>query len=543
MKTKIIIIGGGIAGLTAAHELIDKGYSVTLFERNPIVGGLARTYQNEKNKICPIEYSWRAYGRWYQNVFHIQKQIPFNSSQTVFDQLVTLQGGKKTCDKQIINYEKTLSTMPMSDKVKLFSTLLSFLCSCKPRNIDNYSHISLRQFLKDKNVSKITEDLVGKIVGPYLGFDYHNSSLYDLLYVGEMMRLNSRRDYEFSITKYPTNYAWFDPWVRYLKEKGLSIFVNTEVDKIIVENNTIQKLITKQNNKYKTHTADYYINATGPEILEKLISPYRSLYPKFYNDINMCKINGAQIQLSVYYYINKKIFLDRENTLAYLPDSPWLLMILSTGHIWGDDYMDKYCDDNIKEIISVGICEPYVDGLLIKKPWSQCSKKEIEIEAWHQLTNNKSFTDNICIEDNTPISDIEIIDFKMWDSYKYDGKNMSSDEPKWANNVNTSQYRPGPSTPVNNLVLAGSYTDTSTGCYSMESACESGKLAATKVLKINNNNNNNIYIHKKESLALTKPIRYIDCLIYNRNNDTLILVYLIFMISIIIIILFIKQIT
>ena len=53
----IIIIGGGISGLTAAHELIEQNYKVTLIERNDQVGGLARTYQNKKNKTCPYEYS------------------------------------------------------------------------------------------------------------------------------------------------------------------------------------------------------------------------------------------------------------------------------------------------------------------------------------------------------------------------------------------------------------------------------------------------------------------------------------------------------
>ena len=70
----IIIIGGGISGLTAAHELVEQGYKVTILERNAHVGGLARTYQKE-NVMCPYEYSWRAYGKWYHNVYDIMKRI------------------------------------------------------------------------------------------------------------------------------------------------------------------------------------------------------------------------------------------------------------------------------------------------------------------------------------------------------------------------------------------------------------------------------------------------------------------------------------
>ena len=39
---KIAIIGGGPAGLTAAHDLTNQGYSVTLFEARPFLGGMLR---------------------------------------------------------------------------------------------------------------------------------------------------------------------------------------------------------------------------------------------------------------------------------------------------------------------------------------------------------------------------------------------------------------------------------------------------------------------------------------------------------------------
>ncbi len=41
---RVLVLGGGVAGLTAAHELAARGYTVTLFEADPfLVGGLARS--------------------------------------------------------------------------------------------------------------------------------------------------------------------------------------------------------------------------------------------------------------------------------------------------------------------------------------------------------------------------------------------------------------------------------------------------------------------------------------------------------------------
>ena len=38
---KIAVVGGGFTGLTATYELLKAGHQVTIFEREPILGGLA----------------------------------------------------------------------------------------------------------------------------------------------------------------------------------------------------------------------------------------------------------------------------------------------------------------------------------------------------------------------------------------------------------------------------------------------------------------------------------------------------------------------
>jgi predicted NAD/FAD-binding protein len=194
---KIIIIGGGISGLTAAFELVEQGYEIIIIERNDIVGGLARTYQDENNKVCPYEYSWRAYGRGYQNVYNIMKRIPVNDKETVYDTLVILEGGKLTCDKKIKNYTEQFNTI--SFPINVILTFLKYLFSCDERNRENFGKIGLKEFITANNLSKEIVDTIGKFVGPYLGFDYHYASLYDLLYFYEMY-LNNSSEYNFNIT-------------------------------------------------------------------------------------------------------------------------------------------------------------------------------------------------------------------------------------------------------------------------------------------------------------------------------------------------------
>jgi protoporphyrinogen oxidase len=46
-KQRFVVLGGGLAGLTAARELLRKGCAVTLIEKGAEIGGLARTFEQD----------------------------------------------------------------------------------------------------------------------------------------------------------------------------------------------------------------------------------------------------------------------------------------------------------------------------------------------------------------------------------------------------------------------------------------------------------------------------------------------------------------
>ncbi len=43
IKTDVVVVGGGLAGLTTAMGLRDSGLGVVVVEREPILGGRARS--------------------------------------------------------------------------------------------------------------------------------------------------------------------------------------------------------------------------------------------------------------------------------------------------------------------------------------------------------------------------------------------------------------------------------------------------------------------------------------------------------------------
>ena len=42
MSSTVAVLGGGVAGLTAAHELSERGFAVDVYEARDLFGGKAR---------------------------------------------------------------------------------------------------------------------------------------------------------------------------------------------------------------------------------------------------------------------------------------------------------------------------------------------------------------------------------------------------------------------------------------------------------------------------------------------------------------------
>jgi len=49
----ILVVGGGMSGITAAIEAAEAGYDIYIVERNPYLGGRVAQLHNYFPKLCP----------------------------------------------------------------------------------------------------------------------------------------------------------------------------------------------------------------------------------------------------------------------------------------------------------------------------------------------------------------------------------------------------------------------------------------------------------------------------------------------------------
>ena len=78
---KVAVLGGGVAGLTAAHELSERGFDVVVLEARDIPGGKARSLPvpdsgTGDRKDLPAEHGFRFFPGFYQHLPDTMRRIP-----------------------------------------------------------------------------------------------------------------------------------------------------------------------------------------------------------------------------------------------------------------------------------------------------------------------------------------------------------------------------------------------------------------------------------------------------------------------------------
>jgi len=492
----VAVFGGGIAGLSAAHELASLGYHVRVYEASPEAGGFFRSARLPENGNTPSEYSWHGMGPWYHNTFDLLKKIPFDETGSLYDRAISrpIDFGIFPDSREARFYEKSIRQIPrmfeMSywDWVKWFWVMFKTWTS-NDRTVEHYSRLNAA--LAWGAVLRPRAHRVWRsCFGPWIGSDWTRVSLHT---AGQFFRkqLISKPTHYHSadsegaawsqgagdgwlLFKGPSSEFWFDPWVRYLREQGVEFYWNSPLHKLQSDGESVHSAITGEGENVQ---ADYYIVATDPFAAREIIdrSPGLASEPELLRFENLIQ-DGPHVQVSFRLAFAEPIHFPRERTAIVVADSEFNLTLFAEEQVW-----DRNVDlgANTESLWTGTSCVSSEPGRLTGLPVERCTREQFIAEVLDQILNCESL-DTMVREANSgrSLSSFPLLRVEVWHEWEFGPEGIKSPRPKWVTTTNTQAWLPNQTTGIANLFLAGAHTKTAADVWSIEGAVESGRLAA-----------------------------------------------------------------
>ncbi|MCZ8515708.1 FAD-dependent oxidoreductase [Paenibacillus filicis] len=502
ISKKVVILGGGVAGMSAAHELAERGFSVAVYEMRGLPGGKARSMAvpgsgKQGRKDLPGEHGFRFFPRFYKHIIDTMERIPYGDNlRGVADNLIegTRLGLARTDGPPV----EFLTEFPTSitdfhalvksifdnhlglteQEVELYvERLYQVMTSCDERRIAEYQNEAWWDFIDADRQSENFRRVFTGMTRVLVAAKAREANTATVGAVGaqimvDMVMPGGSAD---RLLDGPTNEVWLSPWHAYLEQLGVDYHLEAKVEHIRCENGVITGVTVTEKGETFEVRGDYYIAAFPVEVMARFITPELAEadpalagIPKLAENVDW--MNGIQ------FYLKRDVPIIHGH-MIYM-DSPWALTGVSQKQFWPEFDLSEYGDGQVQGIISVDVSDWEKPGLLYGKPAKLCTREEIKNEVWAQLKMSLNVNGRVVLEDDnlhTWFLDEDI------HTPNPEGAAVNL-EPLLVNKIHTWAIRPTADTRIPNLFLASDYVRTHTDLATMEGANEAARHAVNAII-------------------------------------------------------------
>lgn len=546
-RALVVVIGGGVGGMSAAQELAERGYSVEVFERNPqYVGGKARsvnvpdTNTQFPDKYLPGEHGFRFFPGFYRHITDTMERIPFRGPNGELTEKGCLDNLVGTSTVMVARYDKAPviadANFPRSladlkvivhdlhggldvglskEEEEFFAERMwQLMTSCKERRFSDYERLSWWDYLEADRFSKAYQTLlVAGLTRTLVAAQARSAStktggdiLMQLMFT--MMTPGKAND---RVLNAPTNDAWLNPWHDYLDELGVEYHLGHQVTSMAMEDGAVSSIEVEDSDGAKrTVTADHFILATpveraAPLITNEMVRADATLGALKPLAASVSWMNGIQ------FYLNTDVEVTRGHIV--FSDSQWALTGISQIQFWGDyDLADRF-NGEVKGILSVDISDwihTEYEGTLA----DDADPERVKDLVWEQIKRSLN------VDGKTVVSDDMIEHWYLDRDIKWIPRERRDEdaEPLLVNTVDSWNLRPEAVTRIPNLFLASDYVRTNTDLATMEGANEAARRAVNGILAVDRSDQPLCKVWELREPLFFRPFKWLDLRRFKRGQ-------------------------
>jgi uncharacterized protein with NAD-binding domain and iron-sulfur cluster len=498
-NARVAVLGGGVAGLTAAHELAERGFGVTVIEPKAL-GGKARSIQVPGTAAggrsdLPGEHGFRFFPGFYKNVPDTMRRIPvagnpngaldnlvnasqelliFNGNQqfytpptldTMFQDWNGLdQNGITQAVTTIVTMMGIGAGVPINEIEYFIRKLTVFMTSCDARRVGQWEYVGWYDYVNAAHFSPeyqrvfgtgLTKDLVAakgtKASTRVIGL-MAEAFIYDI--IGQFAPgVASQSGYGDAdrLLDSPTNEAWIDPWVAHLASLGVQFHLGYGANRLNLQGGKVVSAgLVGSAGDQATIDADWFICAMPVEQMVKLLDD-RLLAA----DPRLAKLRNLQTDWmnGIQYFLNRPPTLKVKGHGAFI-ETPWSLTAIDQGLFWKRDIPAQYGNGSVTDIYSVDISDFLTPGVLYGKQAAACTPQQIANEVWAQMKQELNSNGK------TALSDDMIVTWFLDPAISYPrgpAQPSANSEPLLINTTGSLDDQPDSKTAIPNLFLAADY--------------------------------------------------------------------------------------
>ncbi|HKE14720.1 MAG TPA: FAD-dependent oxidoreductase [Kofleriaceae bacterium] len=501
--TAVAIVGGGVAGLSAAHELAERGFSVDVVEARGAPGGKARSQYmagtgSGGRRDLPGEHGFRFFPAFYRHVIDTMARIPDGRGSVADHLRAAPEAGVAMADGGPV--ARFLRCRPASlrewmdsftfgfgrlgfaagDALRFAWRVLRYYSSCARRRLEQYESMSWWDFLGGDRYSPTFQRHLLAVPRTMVAMDPRHGSARTVGDVSMQLLADHAGDGARAdrLLCGPTSEKWIDPWRRHLEALGVRFHMGCAARAIHVRGGAIESIELDDG---RSARADQFVLALPLEALRPLVGEeLAALDPDLARLRALPRSRFARLtswMSGIQFYLRRDVPVVRGHLL--FPDAPWALTCVSQAQFWrGDGPLEtRYGDGSVRGLISVDISDFDTPGTFVRRRARDCSPAEIASEVWQQLRAALRSRRGALLTDD------DLVTWHLDDDLEArPGGGMRSLTPLLVHPPGSWHERPEAVTRVPNLTLAGDHVRTHTNIASMEGANESARRAVNGIL-------------------------------------------------------------